>query len=78
MIRVVGSPRSQNFIWFTGEKAAVIARLVQTLKYHGFPAFYRQLTTFVINGRPLPVTVAANSGQMAIAYLYAQQQKAQG
>ena len=70
LVKQVGSPRDQRFIWYESEKMAYITFLADLLNRYGYPTFYRNLACAGVNGKSLPVTVAAGAGQLAIAYVF--------
>jgi hypothetical protein len=76
LIRVVGSHRDQRFIWYESEKFAYVRAAADVLNRQGYPALYAFLSKASMNGRALPVTVAAYCGQLAIAWVFASQKQA--
>ncbi|APR78466.1 Hypothetical protein A7982_03813 [Minicystis rosea] len=78
LVRVAGSPRPQAFIWYASEKRAYVQAAAEVLNTMGYPAFYAYLTKASMNGRPLPRTIAAYAGQLAVMWVYASRSKAAG
>ena len=78
IIRQVGSRRDQTFIWFESENLAYVKFLADKLTRFGYADMYANMAKARMNGRSLPVTVAAYCGQLAIALVYASRAPAKG
>ena len=78
LVRVAGSSRPQAFIWYASEKRAYVQAAAEVLNTMGYPAFYAYLAKASMNGRPLPRTIAAYAGQLAVMWVYESRTKANG